>query len=159
MKTLFFLNFFSLPPLIRVHRIAAILFTSPRHNQPFTKNIMSNSLIVLPRPGTTLPDTRPAIRAPSEADFTAVFGKVLPAASYLPTKNGRVAFYELLPSSLSPPDDVTAISRVLLVHGVQTPAIGLQPLASALSARFPHAKCVLADLWGHGLTDTNLCTY
>lgn len=115
---------------------------------------MSNSLIVLPRPGTTLPDTRPAIRAPSEADFTAVFGKVLPAASYLPTKNGRVAFYELLPSSLSPPDDVTAISRVLLVHGVQTPAIGLQPLASALSARFPHAKCVLADLWGHGLTDT-----
>lgn len=115
---------------------------------------MSNSLIVLPRPGTTLPDTRQPIRAPSEVDFTTVFGKILPEASYLPTKNGRVAFYELLPSSASPPDDVTAISRVLLVHGVQTSAIGLQPLASALSARFPHAKCVLVDLWGHGLTDT-----
>ncbi|KAL6886738.1 Alpha/Beta hydrolase protein [Trichoderma evansii] len=115
---------------------------------------MSNSLIVLPRPGTTLPETRQPIRAPSEVDFTTVFGKILPEASYLPTKNGRVAFYELLPSSLSPPGDATAISRVLLVHGVQTSAIGLQPLASALSAHFPHAKCVLVDLWGHGLTDT-----
>lgn len=116
---------------------------------------MSNSLVVLPRPGTALPDTRQQpIRAPSEVDFTAVFGKVLPEASYLSTRNGRVAFYELLPSSLSPPADATAISRVLLLHGVQTPAIGLQPLASALSARFPHAKCVLVDWWGHGLTDT-----
>lgn len=113
---------------------------------------MSNSLIVLPRPGTAQPDARQPIRAPSEADFTAVFGKVLPEASYLSTKNGRAAFYELLPSSVS--DDATAISRVLLVHGVQTPAIGLQPLAKALSARFPHAKCVLVDWWGHGLTDT-----
>ncbi|KAL7952656.1 Alpha/Beta hydrolase protein [Trichoderma compactum] len=31
-----------------------------------------------------------------------------------------------------------------------------QPLASALSAHFPFAKCVLVDLWGHGLTDTPL---
>ncbi|KAL7917508.1 Alpha/Beta hydrolase protein [Trichoderma austrokoningii] len=126
---------------------------STRYNQHF-KNIMSNNLIVLPRPGTALPDTRHPIRAPSEVNFTAVFGKILPEASYLSTKHGRVAFYELLPSSLSPPDDETAISRVLLLHGVQTPAIGLQPLASALSARFPHAKCVLIDWWGHGLTDT-----
>jgi pimeloyl-ACP methyl ester carboxylesterase len=115
---------------------------------------MSNSLIVLPRPGTAQAVTRQPIRAPSEADFTAVFGKVLPEASYLSTKNGRAAFYELLPSYVSQPDDATVISRVLFVHGVQTPAIGLQPLASALSTRFPHAKCVLVDLWGHGLTDT-----
>ncbi|KAL9468276.1 hypothetical protein ACSS6W_009970 [Trichoderma asperelloides] len=115
---------------------------------------MSNSLIVLPRPGTSLLETRQPIHAPNEVDFTAVFGKILPEASYLPTKNGRIAFYELPPSSPSPPDNATAISRVLLVHGVQTPAIGLQPLASALSVRFPHAKCILVDLWGHGLTDT-----
>ncbi|KAM0263210.1 hypothetical protein ACHAQJ_001365 [Trichoderma viride] len=115
---------------------------------------MSNKLIVLPRPGTTPPDTVQSIRAPSEIAFTATFGKILPEASYLSTKNGRVAFYELLPSSLSHTDDTKTISRVLFVHGVQTSAIGLQPLASVLSARFPHAKCVLVDLWGHGLTDT-----
>jgi pimeloyl-ACP methyl ester carboxylesterase len=45
------------------------------------------------------------------------------------------------------------------VHGVQTPAIGLQPLAKALSTRFSHAHCVLVDLWGHGLTETPVKPY
>ncbi|KAK9319272.1 Alpha/Beta hydrolase protein [Lipomyces orientalis] len=116
---------------------------------------MSNASIVLPRPGTAKStDALRSIQAPSEAAFVATFGNLLPQALYLPTPNGRVAYYELPPSSPAPTDRTRPISRVLFVHGVQTPAIGLQPLASALSSRFPYVQCVLVDLWGHGLTDT-----
>jgi pimeloyl-ACP methyl ester carboxylesterase len=44
--------------------------------------------------------------------------------------------------------------RILFIHGVQTPALGMQPLAAALHNQFPHAHFVLIDLWGHGLSDT-----
>lgn len=116
---------------------------------------MSSDSIVLPRPGQTNNGiSLPPIKGPSEAAFTATFGKLLPQASYLQTPNGRAAYYNLPPLSPTPKDHTGVISRVLLAHGVQTPAIGLQPLASALSSRFPHAQCVLVDLWGHGLTDT-----
>lgn len=116
---------------------------------------MSNTSIVLPRPGTTISGKAPRpIQAPSEAAFIATFGNLLPPASYLQTPHGKAAYYELSPSSPTPADCISPITRVLLVHGVQTPAIGLQPLASALFARFPHAQCVLVDLWGHGLTET-----
>jgi len=118
---------------------------------------MPNGAIVLPRPGTAKPDDKLLpINAPTEAAFVAKFGSLLPQASYLQTQNGRAAYYELLPSRPPPTDSRTPVSRVLFVHGVQTPAIGLQPLASALSSRFPGAHCVLVDLWGHGLTDTPL---
>ncbi|RDW63242.1 alpha/beta fold hydrolase [Aspergillus mulundensis] len=110
---------------------------------------MSAPLIVLPRPGETA--TAKPIPAPSEAAFIQTFGQLLPPASYLHTPNGRVAYYQLSPSAN---DAATSIRRVLFVHGVQTPAIGLQPLAKELSSRFPSAQCVLVDLWGHGLTDT-----
>ena len=116
---------------------------------------MSNASIVLPRPGTAKSGDAPqSIQAPSEAAFIATFGNLLPRASYLRTPNGRAAYYELPPSSPAPIDRKRPISRVLFVHGVRTPALGLQPLASALSSRFPYAQCVLVDLWGHGLTDT-----
>lgn len=115
---------------------------------------MARDLVVLPRPGSTPPDTVQSIPAPSETAFVEAFGKLLPQVSYLHTQTGRAAFYELPPLSPPPADATVAISRVLFVHGVQTPAIGLQPLAKSLSQRFPHAKCVLVDLWGHGLTDT-----
>ncbi|KAJ5381247.1 uncharacterized protein N7496_003675 [Penicillium cataractarum] len=116
---------------------------------------MSSTMIVLPRPGTAQ-SSHPLqpIRAPSEAAFVATFGQLLPQASYLQTPHGRAAYYEIPASSPAPPGTTNTISRVLFVHGVQTCAIGLQPLASALSSRFPHAQCVLVDLWGHGLTDT-----
>ncbi len=116
---------------------------------------MVNTIIVLPRPGTTKSsDAQPPIRAPSEAAFVATFGKLLPQASYLQTPTGRAAYYELPALSSVPPETTNPVSRVLFVHGVQTSALGLQPLASVLSSRFPHAQCVLVDLWGHGLTDT-----
>ncbi|KAJ5585042.1 uncharacterized protein N7459_004842 [Penicillium hispanicum] len=116
---------------------------------------MSNTSIVLPRPGAAQSSDAPRpIQAPSEAAFVATFGRLLPPASYLQTPNGRAAYYELQPSAPVPAARPRPVSRVLFVHGVQTPAIGLQPLASALSSRFPYAHCVLFDLWGHGLTDT-----
>lgn len=115
---------------------------------------MSSTMIVLPRPGTEPSAALQPIRAPSQADFVATFGQLLPQASYLQTLHGRAAYYELPASSPATPDTSNTISRVLFVHGIQTCAIGLQPLASALSSRFPHAQCVLVDQWGHGLTDT-----
>ncbi|KAF7554092.1 hypothetical protein G7Z17_g3161 [Cylindrodendrum hubeiense] len=120
---------------------------------------MSSPLIVLPRPQTAKPEDTQSISAPSEAAFVATFGNLLPPASYLRTQNGTAAYYELPPSSPPPTDGTTPISRVLFVHGVQTSAIGLQPVASALSSRFPHAQCVLFDQWGHGLTDTPLAAH
>ncbi|KAJ5316725.1 hypothetical protein N7508_001233 [Penicillium antarcticum] len=119
---------------------------------------MANSPLVLPRPGT-VKSNEPPIQAPSEADFRAAFGNLLPSASYLQTTNGKVAYYELSPSSLAPADAKKPISRVLFVHGVQTPAIGLQPLASVLSSHFPCAQCVLVDLWGHGITETPIAPH
>jgi pimeloyl-ACP methyl ester carboxylesterase len=118
---------------------------------------MSNVAIVLPRPGAVKSnDTPQSIQAPTEDAFVAVFGNLLPRASYLQTENGRAAYYELLPSSSAPKGKIKPITRVLFVHGIQTPALGMQPLASELSSRFPYAHCVLLDLWGHGLTDTPL---
>jgi pimeloyl-ACP methyl ester carboxylesterase len=43
---------------------------------------------------------------------------------------------------------------VLFLHGVQTPALGMYPLARILHEQFPHKHFVLLDLWGHGLSDT-----
>ncbi|KAK2625132.1 hypothetical protein QTJ16_005501 [Diplocarpon rosae] len=114
---------------------------------------MSISLI-LPRPWTPKPMERRIIPAPSEASFVAAFGQLLPKAQYLHTPDGTAAYYELPPSRPAPTAVTRPVSRVLFVHGVQTPAIGLQPLARALSSRFPYAQCVLVDLWGHGLSDT-----
>ena len=115
---------------------------------------MTPPLIVLPRPGTALTNA-PPLPAPSEAAFTSTFGTLLPRASYLHTPHGRAAYYTLPPSSPRPSHpNKSKISRVLFIHGVQTPAIGLHPLASALASRFPHAECVLLDLWGHGLSET-----
>ncbi|KAE8373937.1 Alpha/Beta hydrolase protein [Aspergillus bertholletiae] len=116
---------------------------------------MTTPFLVLPRPGTVpSSNAAPPIPAPSEAAFVGTFGNRLPPASYLHTPHGKVAYYELSPSSQVAIEGTQPVSRVLFVHGVQTPAIGLQPLATALSSRFPSAHLVLVDLWGHGLTDT-----
>ncbi|KAL4969851.1 alpha/beta fold hydrolase [Aspergillus stella-maris] len=117
---------------------------------------MSDEFLVLPRPGE--PSTQESILAPSEPCFVKTFGQVLPPASYLRTANGRFAFYKLSPSSPNP-GQAGAPSRVLLIHGVQTPAIGLQPLAKELSSRFPSTEFVLVDLWGHGQSDTPIAAH
>jgi pimeloyl-ACP methyl ester carboxylesterase len=110
---------------------------------------------VLPRPGKAPKSSRPPIQGPTEAAFTEIFGALLPRAKYLNTVNGKAAYYELLPfSSPSPSKSSQIPDRVLFVHGVQTPALGMLPLALALQESFPHADFVLVDLWGHGLSDT-----
>ncbi|KAF3392380.1 hypothetical protein DPV78_010584 [Talaromyces pinophilus] len=122
---------------------------------------MSN-VLVLPRPGakhTSDDHQQQPIQAPSEAAFVSAFGQLLPPASYLQTPIGRAAYYSLPPSSSTPTPTDSKIARVVLVHGGQTPALGLLPLANALKSKFPNAHFVLIDLWGHGLSDTPLVAH
>ncbi|CAN9298288.1 unnamed protein product [Alternaria alternata] len=112
---------------------------------------VTTSHLVLPRPGTTY-TPKPPIRGPSESFFTSTFGALLPPAQHLETANGKAAYYSIPPSA--PTESARTIDRVLLIHGVQTPAIGMLPLARALHDTFPHKHFVLVDLWGHGLSDT-----
>ncbi|POS76956.1 hypothetical protein DHEL01_v204656 [Diaporthe helianthi] len=110
--------------------------------------------LVLPRPGAAdLENPRSPIPAPTEALFTATFGRLLPPAQFFTTPHGKAkaAYYDLPPTSSTPsksPD------RILFLHGVQTPALGMLPLARALHAAFPQAHCVLMDWYGHGLSET-----
>lgn len=118
---------------------------------------MSTSIreLVLPRPGGAPSPPKPPIPGPAEAAFTETFGTLLPPARYLNTLNGKAAYYELPPCSPPKPGSSSHTpDRVLFLHGVQTPALGMLPLARALKASSPRAHFVLLDLWGHGLSDT-----
>lgn len=116
----------------------------------------SSHHFVLPRPGGVYDKSAAPIPAPSEAAFTSVFGTLLPPVKYLDTSNGKAAYYDLPPVSSH---QATTPERVLLIHGVQTPAIGMLPLARAFRVTYPHAHFVLFDLWGHGLTDTPIAPH
>jgi pimeloyl-ACP methyl ester carboxylesterase len=111
------------------------------------------SQFILPRPGHAPNPSKPPIPGPSEEAFTKTFGTLLPPAKYLNTINGKAAYYELPPSSSTTTTAQTP-DRVLFLHGVQTPALGMFPLARALKTSFPNSHFVLIDLWGHGLSDT-----
>jgi pimeloyl-ACP methyl ester carboxylesterase len=108
--------------------------------------------LILPRPGQSYDTAKPPIPGPTESAFTKTFGTLLPPAQYLQTIDGKAAYYELPPSA--PATGSTTLDRVLLIHGVQTPALGLLPLARALQKAFPQTHFVLFDHWGHGLSDT-----
>lgn len=111
--------------------------------------------LVLPRPGGAPSLPQAPIPGPSEVVFTEAFGTLLPPAKFLTTPAGKAAYYEILPSASSAAgDDAATPDRVLFIHGVQTPAIGMLPLARALHASFPRSHLALVDLWGHGLSDT-----
>ncbi|KAK5045543.1 hypothetical protein LTR84_009161 [Exophiala bonariae] len=110
---------------------------------------------VLPRPGALSESPSSPIPGPTEEAFTETFGKLLPPATYLHTSDGKAVYYDLVPlSPLSQQDGSSTPERVLFIHGVQTPALGILPLARALQASFPATHFVLVDLWGHGLSDT-----
>jgi pimeloyl-ACP methyl ester carboxylesterase len=110
---------------------------------------------VLPRPGTA-PEQEPAkpIAAPSEVAFTSAFGALLPPVTYLKTEHGTTAYYDLPPTAAAPLTTTNSLPRVLVIHGICTPALGLQPLVTTLQASRPHTHFVLYDHWGHGLSDT-----
>ncbi|KAF5606504.1 dihydrolipoyllysine-residue acetyltransferase component of acetoin cleaving system [Fusarium subglutinans] len=107
--------------------------------------------LVLPRPGASY-KPQPPVAGPTESAFVEAFGALLPAAQFLQTPRGKAAYYEITPSSSN--DGVARIDKVLFIHGVQTPALGMLPLARALEKSFPAAHMVVIDLWGHGLSDT-----
>lgn len=113
----------------------------------------NSAQLVLPRPGATRQTPKPPIPAPTEETFTDTFGKLLPPAQFFTTPHGRAAYYELPPTA-APDTPSKSPDRVLFLHGVQTPALGMLPLARALHAAFPAAHCVLMDWWGHGLSET-----
>ncbi|KAF4551890.1 Hypothetical protein D9617_12g037800 [Elsinoe fawcettii] len=106
-------------------------------------------LFVLPRSSSSLQSPPTWISAPSESSFTSHFGQILPAAEYITTPSGPFAYYSFPPSTPSP-----SAPRVLLLHGVQTPAIGLVPLITALRTSLPNAHFVTQDWYGHGLSST-----
>ncbi|EUC35756.1 hypothetical protein COCCADRAFT_89980 [Bipolaris zeicola 26-R-13] len=114
--------------------------------------------LVLPRPGAKSPLSNSPISAPAEESFTSAFGTLLPPVRYLTTNNARAAYYSIPPSS-SPESDTKSPERVLFIHGVQTPALGMLPLARKLHASIPSAHFVLIDLWGHGLSDTPVASH
>ena len=117
-------------------------------------SVTGNELI-FPRPGAPESGTEP-IQAPSETSFTDTFGQLLPPAKFLKTAQGRAAYYELAPltSQDKAESDVKSTPHyVVLIHGVQTPALGMFPLSSALRKSFPDATLVILELWGHGLSD------
>lgn len=93
------------------------------------------------------------IVAPSEASFTSRLGHAVPKPQYLKSDLGTTALYEL------PPPSGQSRRQVLIIHGLNTPAIGMWPLAKQLQAFDPDAHIVLFDLWGHGLSSTPLVAH
>jgi pimeloyl-ACP methyl ester carboxylesterase len=110
-----------------------------------------SSMLVLPRPGAPY-TSQPPIPGPSEEAFTQIFGTLLPPAKYIHTPHGKAAYYEKAPPSLESNNVVP--DRVLFIHGIQTPALGMFPLARELQSKFQSSHFALLDLWGHGLSDT-----
>nr|AFO85416.1 valacyclovir hydrolase [Claviceps paspali] len=108
----------------------------------------NSNLVVLSRLRAAATAASP-IPGPPESVFTETFGVLLPAATYVSTGKGKFAYYDLKASSPS-----ADAHRVLMIHGIQTPALGLLPLAQRLRASFPQSHFILLDLWGHGLSDT-----
>lgn len=93
--------------------------------------------------------TESYIPGPSHEAFVSRFGDAFPKPSLLESDLGMTAVYDL-PASKEP------TRQVLLVHGMNTPAIGMLPLARELQALDSHIHIVLFDLWGHGLSSTPL---
>ncbi|KAG9696635.1 alpha/beta-hydrolase, partial [Aureobasidium melanogenum] len=122
--------------------------------------------IIIPRPGTEISSPISSIPGPSEESFASTFGNPLPGAQFHSTEYGKIAYYTYAPlastSTSSSGSTVSSVpaspsgQKVLFLHGVQTPALGLHPLAKSLHAKFPQAEFVLVDLWGHGLSSTPL---
>ena len=88
-----------------------------------------------------------SIPAPSHDSFTARFGDAFPKPQYLTTELGQTAIYHL-------PAPGQVLRRVLIIHGLNTPALGLLELAQHIQTLSPWSHLVLYDLWGHGLTSS-----
>lgn len=106
----------------------------------------------LPRPSAQSGEMQ-IIPAPPESSFTSAFGQLLPPAVLVATQYGQIATY-LLPSS-NPSNSIP----IILIHGIQTPALGLFPFAIQLQQLCPDRPIALFDLFGHGLTGTPIVAH
>ncbi|KAI0204548.1 alpha/beta-hydrolase [Astrocystis sublimbata] len=88
------------------------------------------------------------IPAPSYESFVSQFGDAFPKPEFLESDLGKTAVYQL------PPPSGQLTRRVLMIHGLNTPALGLLPLAKELQSLDPGAHVVLFDLWGHALSSS-----
>ncbi|KAH8654934.1 Alpha/Beta hydrolase protein [Tricladium varicosporioides] len=96
-----------------------------------------------------------SIPPPPTEDFNALFGHVLPRAQTIISYWGATTYYLIQPSHPSP-STTDPPRRVILIHGVGTPAIGLLPLATLLAAASTPTTVLIYDNWGHGLSSTPL---
>lgn len=93
------------------------------------------------------------IPSPGYASFTAHFGTAFPKPQFLESDLGTTAVYDL------PPPSGQSKRQVIIIHGLNTPAHGMLPLARELQALDANAYIVLFDLWGHGLSSTPLVAH
>lgn len=110
--------------------------------------------MALPRPLKV--DGKRFIKAPSESEFQDQFGTSHPSAHYLQSAYGSTVYYDFPRQSSSPG---IPTKRIIFIHGICTPAVGLTPLTRFLQLRNPDLHIVLFDLWGHGLSDTPLAPH
>ncbi|KAF2966430.1 hypothetical protein GQX73_g7153 [Xylaria multiplex] len=116
-------------------------------------NTRKSNLAGFELPRWLIREPKNVIAAPSLELFTSRFGDAFPKPRFLESDLGTTALYEL------PPPSGQSKRRVLMVHGLNTPALGLLPLAKELQALDPDAHVVLFDLWGHALSSTPLITH
>ncbi|KAI1213140.1 alpha/beta-hydrolase [Annulohypoxylon truncatum] len=114
---------------------------------------MSKPSLPLKLPRRMVWGQRKDIGAPSYASLTSLFRDAPPQPQYLESDLGTTALYEL------PPPSGRSERHVLIIHGLNTPALGLWPLAKELQALDPDAHVALFDLWGHGLSSTPLVAH
>ncbi|ETN41737.1 uncharacterized protein HMPREF1541_03674 [Cyphellophora europaea CBS 101466] len=107
--------------------------------------------INLPRP--MLLENTSIVEAPTHQSFIETFGDAFPDPQFLTSDLGRTAVYNLFPSTGQ------VKRRVLFIHGLNTPALGLWPLAKELREIEPDAHIVMFDLWGHCLSSTPLLAH
>jgi pimeloyl-ACP methyl ester carboxylesterase len=88
------------------------------------------------------------INAPIRSQFTSAFGHAFPRPHFLSSELGTTALYNLPPPS--PPSG----KHILMIHGINTPALGMLPLAQQLQILDPSSHIVLFDLYGRGLSST-----
>lgn len=105
----------------------------------------------LPRP--TIWGGVRTIAGPGHASFTSRFGHAFPQPRYLESDLGTTAVYDL------PPPSGQSKRQVLIVHGLNTPALGMLALSKALQTLDPDAHIVLFDLWGHGFSSTPIVAH
>jgi len=125
--------------------------------QRFHQSVMSDTrrspLADLELPRRRVWGQNNGIAAPTNAAFTARFGHAFPKPKYLESDLGTTALYNL------PPPSGQSKRPVLIIHGLNTPALGMWLLAKELQALDPDAHVVLFDLWGHGLSSTPLVAH